>query len=238
MAGLGTLSTLPPELRIQIYNYVLANEGEEIHVVPTIHPKLSEDQERQRIMRLNRRAAEGRPRKRVAVKNAILYVSKAISEEACAVLYGGYKFRLGTTQALDWFLVLIGENRQHIRHICVLQELGMRNLPAVGRITNNLVDAGKLRSLTLRAQVMMYVGKDKNIRFFENPDVRLSHVGGIITKLAVVSEKLLKSLHSAQESEDKLAGVVGIFQLDVSPHEEQLSALWRSAVELRIREST
>jgi len=80
MAGLGTLSTLPPELRIQIYNYVLANEGEGIHVVPTIHPKLSEDQERQRIMRLNRRAAEDRPHKRVAVKNAILYVSKAISE--------------------------------------------------------------------------------------------------------------------------------------------------------------
>jgi hypothetical protein len=43
----------------------------------------------------------------------------------------------------------------------------------------------------------------------------------------------LKSL----QSEDKLAGVVGIFYLDVGPQdyvEEQLSTFWKSAVQLCI----
>lgn len=79
MSGLGTLFTLPPELRIQIYDYVLLERIEEILVVPTIHRKLSEEAKRQRILRLNRLAAEGRAFKPVAVKNSLLYVSKQIS---------------------------------------------------------------------------------------------------------------------------------------------------------------
>jgi hypothetical protein len=110
MAGLGTLSKLPLELRIQIYTYVLIDKNE-ISVVPTIPRKLSDEAERQRITRIKRRAAEGHSRKRVAVKNSLLYVSKQMSDEACAVLYGGHKFKFRITQALDWFLMLIVENR-------------------------------------------------------------------------------------------------------------------------------
>lgn len=94
MSGLGTLSKMPPELRIQIYNYVLLNKNEEINLVPTIHSKCSKQAERQRILRLDRLAAEGRAFKPVAVKNSLLYVSKHISHEAGAVLYGGQKFKL------------------------------------------------------------------------------------------------------------------------------------------------
>lgn len=54
MSGLGTLSTLPPELGIQIYDYVLLEKNEKILVVPTIPRKLSKEAERQRILRLNR----------------------------------------------------------------------------------------------------------------------------------------------------------------------------------------
>lgn len=244
MSGLGTLSTLPPELRIQIYGYVLLDENDEIEVVPTIRGKLSEEAKRPRIARLNHLAGGGRAFKLVALKNSLLYVSKQISHEACAVLYGGHKFELRTAQALDWFLVLIGENRQHIRHVCITNELGMRNLRAVGRITNNLVDARNLRSLTLSPRVVIYLDKDATtIRFEGDDDIEQSNLGAIVKKLALVSEKLLKSLHSAQESDDKLAGVVDIFRLDIGPipHEptqRQLSAFWKSTVELRIGEST
>jgi hypothetical protein len=211
MSGLGTLSKLPPELRIQIYDYVLLEKNEEILVVPTIHRKLSEQAEHQRILRLNRLAAEGRAFRPVAVKNSLLYVSKQISEETCAVLYDGHKFKLRTEQALDWFLVLIGENKRHIRHVRVIRDLEVRNLPAVGRIADKLVSAENLRSLTLRpkVEVDIYVVSDRTtIRFVGDNDIDQSDAGAIITKLALLSEKLLNSLHRAQESEDKLAGVI------------------------------
>lgn len=244
MSGLGTLSTLPPELRILIYSYVLFDENEEIRVVPTIPRKLSAEAECQRILRLNRNAAEGRPSKPASVKNSLLYASKQVSHEACQVLYGGHKFKLGTAQALGWFLVLIGENRQHIRNVCVMSQLGTRNLPAVGRITNNLVHAENLRSLTLTPKVRMYLdGNGRTIRFRGDNDIEQSDVGAMITKLALVSENLLKSLHRAQKSENKLAGVIEVFHFDLSPFhsaltaQDQLSAFWKSAVELRIGES-
>lgn len=242
MSGLGTLSTLPPELRVEIYRYALFDTNEETRVVLTIHRKLSEEAERQRISRLNRGAAEVRPPKPVAIKNSLPYVSKQISQEACQVLYGGHEFKLQTAQALDRFLILIGENRQHIRHVCVIGELGMRNLPAVGRISNNLLQAKDLRSLTLRPKVRVYVDlHGKIIRFFGDADIARSQIGAFIKELSLVSGKLLNTLHEAQTSKDELVRVSDIFTLDIGAFgiaQEQLSAFWKSAVESRINEST
>jgi hypothetical protein len=211
-------------------------------VVLTIYRKLSEEAERQRGSRLTRGAAEGRPPKPVAIKNSLLYVSKQISQEACQVLYGGHDFKLATAQALDSFLILVGENRQHIRHVCVIGELGMRSLPAVGRITNHLLQAKDLRSLTLRPKVRVYVDlHGKIIRFFGDADIARSQIGAFIKELALVSEKLLKSLHKAQESEDQLGKVIDVFSLDLSAFgiaQEQLSTFWKSTVRSRIDEST
>jgi hypothetical protein len=140
-------------------------------------------------------------------------------------------------------LVLIGENRQHIRHVSVLDQLRMRNLPAVGRIADKLVDAKNLRSLILRPKVEanIYFYSDRTtVRFFGDNDIDQSDAGAIITKLALLSEKLLKSLHRAQKSEDKLAGVVETFHLDPGRYDlvrEQLSVLWKSAVQLRVSDS-
>jgi hypothetical protein len=240
MSGLGTLCKLPLELRIQIYDYVLLEKNEKILVVPTIHRKLSEEAKRQRILRLNRLAAKGRAFKPVAVKNSLLYVSKQISEEACAVLYDGHKFKLRTAQALDWFLVLIGENRQHIRHVRVMNELRLRDLPAMGRLTNKLMDAENLRSLTVRPITTMYLDNDdETIGFSGDNDISQSDVGAVVTKLALVSERLLNALYRAEKSEDKLSGVVDIFRFDLGAFDsaqDKLSAFWRSAVELRIGE--
>lgn len=211
-------------------------------MVPTIPRKLPEEAERQRILRLNRHAAEGRPSKPLSVKNSQLYVSKPISHEACQVLYGSHKFKLGTAQALDWFLVNIGGNRQHIRHIRVIDWLEMYDLPAVSHIADSLLEARNLRSLALRPRVWTYIDTDgKTIRFFGDDDIDYSDVGIVITELALVSEKLLKSVYRAQESEDKLAGVIDIFHLAFNPYESelgQLSAFWKSAVELSIGESS
>lgn len=96
MADLGTLFKLPPELRIYVYSYALGCHNKKVHVVPILRRKPRPEVVRQRIAYHNQRAAEGRARKPVAVKNALLYVSKHISHEACAVLYGEYEFRLLT----------------------------------------------------------------------------------------------------------------------------------------------
>jgi hypothetical protein len=118
----------------------------------------------------------------------------------------------------------------------------MRSLPAVGRITNHLLQAKDLRSLTLRPKVRIYVDlHGKIIGFFGDADIARSQIGAFIKELALVSEKLLKSLHKAQESEDQFAKVGDVFSLDLSAFEiaqEQLSAFWRSAVKSCINEST
>jgi hypothetical protein len=79
------------------------------------------------------------------------------------------------------------------------------------------------------------------IRFFGDADIARSEIGAFITKLAFVSEKLLRSLHKAQESQDKPVGVSDILSVDFSAFgvaREQLSAFWKSAVKSRIDEST
>ena len=139
-------------------------------------------------------------------------------------------------------MILIGENRQHIRHVCVIGELGMRNLPAVGRISNNLLQAKDLRSLTLRPKVRVYVDlHGKIIRFFGDADIARSQIGAFIKELSLVSGKLLNTLHEDQTSKDELVRVSEIFTLDLGAFgiaQEQLSAFWKSAVESRINEST
>ena len=145
-----------------------------------------------------------------------------------------------TAQALDWFLFNIGENKHHIRDVCVICDIKMRHLRAVGRITRNLVDAKGLRFLPLSPAFNMYLGK-MYLHCVGDDDISKSDVGAIITKLASTSEKLLRTLHEAQKAKDKVAGVVDIFRLDFSPCNEtsggQLYAFWKSAVEDRTRES-
>lgn len=139
----GILFKLPPELRLQIYNYVLLRPVEEQHVVPTIRKRLSPEAMRRRAMNLKRHAAEGRTRLPISVKTALLSVNKHISLETGQVIYGNHKFIFKTAQALDHFLIHIGENKQHLRHVEVTSVLEARNFRAIGRISDNLTKAAK-----------------------------------------------------------------------------------------------
>jgi len=81
----------------------------------------------------------------------------------------------------------------------------------------------------------------KIICFFGDTDIARSQIGAFVKELALVSEKLLKSLHRAQESEDQLAKVSDVFILDLRAFgiaEEQLSAFWKSTVKSCISECT
>lgn len=239
MAGLGILFKLPPELRIQVYNYTLGCHNEKVHVIPTLRRKPTPEAIRGRVMYLNQRIAEGRPRKPVSVKNALLYVSEHVSHEACAVLYGEYKFILTTAQALDWFLAYIGENKQHIRQVQMTGSFGQRQLRALGRITDNLMTAKGLRSLTVRIDRNLFGGLgNAELLSNLNSDISKSDVGAFIEKLALMSTKLLKALHAAQESEDKITGVLAIVQLEMSECPEavrqKISMFWIKTVELCI----
>lgn len=119
--------------------------------------------------------------------------------------------------------------------------LGVRNFRAIGRITDDLIVAKALRSLTLCVDERMLRGRDvEELRFNPDIDISQSQVGVFLERLALMSTKLLKALHEAQESEDKVTGVLAIVQLDTSPCPEavrqKIFDFWKKAVELRIND--
>jgi hypothetical protein len=146
MAEQNILFTLPPELRLEIYRYVLLRPSEKIHVIPTIRKQLSTEAKHRRATAL----AEGRLRLPVSIQAALLCVNKQISQEACPVLYESHRFILRTAQGLDHFLINIGDNKQHLRRIEVSRQINSRSLRAIGRISDNLVNTKGLRCLYLQ----------------------------------------------------------------------------------------
>ena len=85
-----------------------------------------------------------------------------------------------------------------------------------------------MRSLTVRPITTMYLDNDdETIGFSGDNDISQSDVGAVVTKLALVSERLLNALYRAEKSEDKLSGVVDIFPFDLGAFDsaqDELSA--------------
>jgi hypothetical protein len=211
MAEQNILFTLPPELRLQIYRYVLLRPVEKVHVIPTIRKRLSAEAKHRRAVAL----AEGRLSLPVFIQAALLCVNKQISQEACPVLYESHKFVLRTAQGLDHFLINIGDNKQHLRHIEVSRQINSRNLRAIGRISDKLVNTKRLRCFYLQLGHFYTRGHldqkiDMDDYLMDGKDCTPS---AFIENFTSVGKKLLLALHQAQKSDDKVAEVLNIFIL-------------------------
>lgn len=72
--------------------------------------------------------------------------------------------------------------------------------------------------MTLRSWVVTDFDTDRTtIRFLGDDDIDQGDVGAIIEELFFVPVKLLKTRHRAQNSEDKVTGVIHIFHLAFHP---------------------
>jgi len=79
---------------------------------------------------------------------------------------------------------------------------------------------------------------DMKLHLIGEDDFDQREVGWIIMKLALVSEKPLKTLHKAQKSDDKLAGVLDIVRLVPTSccerSRRKLFAFWRDVVKVHV----
>jgi hypothetical protein len=241
MAEQNILFKLPPELRLQIYRYVLLRPLEKVLVIPTIRKRLSTEAKHRRAMAL----AEGRLRLSTSVQAALLCVNKQISLEACPVLYESHKFILRTAQGLDHFLINIGDNKQHLRHIEVSWQINSRNLRAIGRISDNLVNTKGLRCLYLQVGRFYTRGHvDQNI---DMDDYLMDGKGctpsAFIEKFTSMGKKLLLAIHHAKKSDDRVAENPSVFILSslhsgLGTHARgQFSLALKNAVDGLVREN-
>ena len=124
MADAGDLGKLPPELRKEIYSYLLV-EGKRVVI------SRYKEHDKYRPVRMgsyrnpdhadstyDRYTKEWT--KTAPSPDALLLVNKLTSQEAAQVLYGLNHFEFEHVAALQSFLECIGDSRQHLRRIALL----------------------------------------------------------------------------------------------------------------------
>ena len=107
MADAGDLGKLPPEIRKEIYAYLLA----ESHITPINSPRKAKS--KHDTVTLWSKTKQS---------SAILRVNKLISKEAVQVMYGCNKFEFVNAGVLQDFLRQIGDAKRHLRHIAICQD--------------------------------------------------------------------------------------------------------------------
>lgn len=105
MADAGDLGKLPPEIRKEIYTYLLA-ESDTIAITTFLRAK--------RKHKYDTAALQLRGTKS---SSEVLRVNKLIHEEAAQVLYGCNKFEFHNAVPLYHFLEQIGDAKSHLRHV-------------------------------------------------------------------------------------------------------------------------
>jgi hypothetical protein len=110
MTDAGDLGRLPPEIRKEVFTYLLV-EGETIQIKRFLGTKSKRKYDTAALRSWRtRRASE------------IFRVNKLIREEAAQVLYGCNKFEFINAGALYHFLQQIGDARRHLRHVAIYQD--------------------------------------------------------------------------------------------------------------------
>lgn len=109
MAHTGDLGKLPPEIRKEIYTYLLV-ESKVIPVKRFLHKDEANFGEYLTTALLRHESPLRQAR-------SVLRVSKLVNEEATQVLYGCNKFMFQHAGALRSFLNQIGDMKTHLRHV-------------------------------------------------------------------------------------------------------------------------
>jgi hypothetical protein len=144
MATAGELGRLPPEIRKEIYAYLL------------VEAKASPSKRRRQVRvasKLIKHDEIALTCRGTFLKSSIglLRVNKAINEEAAGVLYGGNEFEFGNTGVLHQFLQEIGNKKRFLRHVSI-SESGLvyqNSWEAMKLSAEMLASAKGLRSLRI-----------------------------------------------------------------------------------------
>lgn len=126
MADSGDLGRLPPEIRKEIYSYLLVEEKR-------IVISRFKEQKQHRPVRMGSYRNSNHTdsiydhddRKWTKAPpgcDALLLVNKLVSQEASQVLYGLNHFAFEHSAALQSFLECVGNSRQHLRHIALMSQ--------------------------------------------------------------------------------------------------------------------
>ena len=136
MADAGDLGKLPPEIRKEIYTYLLV-ENETIPI-----KRLLRDKRERKSGTVALQSWTGR-------SSGVLRVNKLISEEAAQVLYGYNKIEFLNAGALRHFLEQIGDAKRHLRHVAIYQDgiIFMKSWNSMKQSIQMLASAKALRTL-------------------------------------------------------------------------------------------
>lgn len=155
MADSGDLGKLPPEIRKEIYSYLLV-EPTKVGILRQLVNKKA------KVARMDHHRNK-KHRKQIYDRDAckwkkappcitsLLLVNKLTSQEAAQVLYGFNKFEFLHSAALETFLINIGPSRQYIRDITINEQgvLYKGGWAAMDRSLELLYQVPSLRSIEI-----------------------------------------------------------------------------------------
>lgn len=137
MVDAGDLGKLPPEIRKQIYTYLLV-ENDTIAVKRFSRAKSNRKYDTAALRRWWTRRSSG-----------ILLVNRLIRQEAAPVLYGCNKFEFLNALVLHHFLEQIGDAKRHLRHVAMHEDglIFMKSWKSMKKAIQILASVKGLRTL-------------------------------------------------------------------------------------------
>jgi hypothetical protein len=213
MAESDHLGRLPPELRKEIYSYLLI-EDDPITISRYKEPKQHRVVRMGSYRNVNHHDEIYDPDKKAWKKappgpDALLVVNKLMNQEAAQVLYGFNHFEFENSAALQSFLECIGDSRQHLRHIALLGQ------GVIHRYKWAALDASL--DLLLQAKGLRYL-EFSHIDFCGAVGAREAACwGGDTATLVNHCKPLLESLKASFESQNLDISILDVIKIDLPP---------------------
>ena len=209
MAVAGDLGRLPPELRKEIYSYLLVEEKRIVISRYKEHKQYRPvrmgsyrnpdhtDSTYDRYTKVWTKTAPG--------PDALLLVNKLVSQEAAQVLYGLNHFEFEHVAALQTFLENVGDSRQHLRRVALLGQavIYSHQWDAMDTSLRLLTQASGLRSLELPH--LAFCGTPFG-RSATNPRTFVQHC-----------KPLLESLRASFERQNLDISIFDVIRIELDP---------------------
>jgi hypothetical protein len=213
MADSGDLGKLPPEIRKEIYSYLLV-EDKRIVISRRKHHKHHRPLRMGSYRNANHTDSTYDHYDRKWTKappgiDALLLVNKLVSQEAAQVLYGLNHFAFEHSAALQTFLKCVGNSRQHLRHIALINEgvIYRYKWTAMDASLKLLLQAKSLRSFGIShiAFCGNYYGKGATCW------------RGDSATLIQHCKPLLESLKSSLEAQNLDTNILDVIKIELEP---------------------
>jgi len=151
MANAGDLGKLPPEIRKEIYTYLLVEPN--IIAIKRFLRAKSKHKYDTVALRLRTKRSTG-----------ILRVNKFVNDEAVKALYGCNKFEFLNAVALHHFIEQIGDARKYLRHVAIYQDglTFMKSWKSMQQSIQALASVKGLRTLEVSHSALCRHGTPKS----------------------------------------------------------------------------